>query len=67
MEKLTRRQLAGLLGAPALARPQEKAGPAEDEQQLLAAARDRMRRNAEALAKVRVPVETEPAFQFRAS
>jgi len=30
-------------------------------------ARERIRRNAEALAKVRIPVETEPAFLFRAS
>lgn len=56
-----------MLGAPALARPQETSRLPEDEQQLLAAARDRIRRNAETLVKVRVPVETEPAFQFRVS
>ncbi len=65
--QLTRRQLSGLLMAPAVARPQETSQPPQTQEQLLAAARDRIRRNAEVLAKVPVPAQTEPAFQFRAS
>jgi hypothetical protein len=66
--KLTRREAAALLGAPAVpALPQASAAPAETPEQLLAAARNRLRRNLETLAKTRLPIATEPAFQFRAS
>ncbi len=67
--RMTRRQLAGSLVAAAAAAqaPPEApraapAGPAED----LEAARDQNRRSAEALAKVAVPIDTEPAFHFSA-
>ena len=64
--QLTRRQLAWLLAGPLSARPQPETQQ-ESAEELIAAARERIRRNVEALAKVRIPVETEPAFQFRAS
>jgi len=62
MKKLTRRQLAALVSATAMAQTQPPA-PAED---LLATARDRMKANGEALTKQPVPMATEPAFQFKA-
>ncbi|MGB9606151.1 MAG: hypothetical protein ACP5U2_10055 [Bryobacteraceae bacterium] len=65
--KLTRRQVGWLLAAPGAAVGQAGARQQETADQLLAAARDRLRRNAEALKKVRLPQNTEPAFQFRAS
>ncbi|MCS7316573.1 MAG: hypothetical protein RMI94_15705 [Bryobacterales bacterium] len=65
--KLTRRELAGLLGGPAAALSQQTHTPPPEDEQLLAAARDRVRRNSQALAGVPIPPETEPAFQFRAS
>ncbi len=59
---VTRRSLiAGAVAAPAIA----QAAPATPEAEL-EAARESLRRNAEALAKVKVPVETEPAFLFKA-
>lgn len=66
---LTRRELAGVLSASVLAPAQgaPQAPAQESAEQLLAAAKERLRRNAETLAKVRVPTATEPAFQFRAS
>lgn len=66
--KLTRREVAGVVAMTRLAaQSQPSAPPAETPEQLVAAARDRLRRNAETLAKVPVPAATEPAFQFRAS
>jgi hypothetical protein len=64
--KLTRRQLVAAL-APALAHtaalPQTTAPatPADE----LQAAQARVKANGEALAKLQVPMETEPAFQFK--
>ena len=60
--KVTRRTLvANVLAAPAVA----QTAPATPDEELKAA-RENVRRNIEALAKVKVPVETEPAFQFKA-
>jgi hypothetical protein len=56
--KLTRRELAAAALAPAAA-AQER--PAEE----LEAARRKVRRLGEELGKFKLPVETEPAFQFR--
>lgn len=66
--KVTRRQLAGaLLGAPPLlAQAQPEPAQPETAAELLAAGRERIRRNVESLAKVQVPMNTEPAFSFRA-
>jgi hypothetical protein len=66
--KLTRRQLVATL-APAAALAQTAASPQTapaspaDE---LSAAQARLKANSEALARLQVPMETEPAFQFKA-
>jgi hypothetical protein len=57
--QITRRELA----AVALAAPAAAQNPPED---LLKAARDRLKANTDALAAVDVPMDTEPAFQFKA-
>ena len=63
--KLTRRQLAS--AAPAILAPailaEEQTTPTPDAE--LAAARARLKANADALATA-VPMDTEPAFQFKA-
>jgi hypothetical protein len=60
--KITRRELAAAALAPAAA---AQTAPATAGQELRAA-QDVVSRNAEALAKVQLPQETEPAFQFKA-
>ena len=70
--KFTRRKLAAALAPAVLAsalRAQNPApsadspaGPGEE----LRIARERIRNNADALAKVKLPMATEPAFQFKA-
>jgi hypothetical protein len=59
--KMTRRELAAAALAPAAA---AQNAPATGEQELRAA-RETVQRNADALAKVKLPQETEPAFQFK--
>ena len=60
--QLTRRKMAAAVLAPAaVALPQSQ--PQQDE---LAAARQRMKDNAAALAKIDTPMPLEPAFQFKA-
>jgi hypothetical protein len=62
---MTRRELAGsVMAAAAMAQTPAAApsGPAEE----LEAARAQNQRNAEALGVVNVPVESEPAFHFKA-
>ncbi len=62
--KLTRRQLAAVVSATALAQAQTTGQPAlVDETQ---AARDRLKANSDALAQHDLPPATEPAFRFRA-
>ena len=66
--KVTRRELAAALAsAPVLAQAQTRpsAAPAAPDGELQAA-RERIRNNSEALARVAVPMTTEPAFQFKA-
>ena len=63
--KMTRRQLAGTLlatAAVAQAPPSTPANPAAE----LQAARDQNQRTREALDKVAVAMDTEPAFHFTA-
>ena len=63
--KLTRRQLAAVVSATAIAHaqtPQPAPAAADD----LQAARDRMKANSELLARQDVPAATEPAFRFQA-
>jgi hypothetical protein len=62
---VTRRKLAAVLAAaPALA---SAAAPqtSGDESALLKTARDRMKSNADALAKEQIPMSVEPAVTFR--
>jgi hypothetical protein len=60
---VTRRDLAAVLLAPAAAAqtpaPQAAADPVQ-------AARDRIKANGDILAKIDMPMDTEPAFQFKA-
>jgi hypothetical protein len=64
--KLTRRKLAGAIlsstASTALAQTQPTATPDQE----LTTARDRFRSISETLAKQPVPIETEPALQFKA-
>jgi hypothetical protein len=61
--KLTRRELvAALAPAAALAQTAQPASPTDE----LKAAQARLKANSDALSKLTVPIETEPAFQFRA-
>ena len=62
--KLTRRQLAAAALAPA-ALAQTTGSPAAPEEELKQALA-RLKANSEALAKFQAPIETEPAFQFKA-
>jgi hypothetical protein len=61
--KLTRRKLAAALLAPAAAAPAQTPPAPRDE---VEAARARLKSNGEALAKVELPMSTEPAFRFEA-
>ena len=64
--KLTRRQLVAALGpAAALAQSASNSAPATPADELKAA-QARLKANSEAIAKVSVPIETEPAFHFGA-
>lgn len=57
--KITRRELVSVLApAAVLAQPQTPEDP-------LAAAKARVKAGSEALAKLELPMSTEPAFQFR--
>ena len=63
--KLTRRQLAAVVSAAAVAKAQtapRAAAPADE----LATARERLKANGEVLARQTVPMAAEPAFQFKA-
>jgi hypothetical protein len=65
--KFTRRQLALAVSTSAIVLAQTPAPPlpsnADEE---LKAVRDTLRQNSEALAKVELPMSTEPAVHFRA-
>jgi hypothetical protein len=62
--QITRRELGVALLAAAPAAAPAAAQTAPDD--LLKAARERLKTNAGALAGVEVPTDTEPAFQFKA-
>jgi len=65
--KVTRRKMALSLAAAATAVPTiaiAQAPPAADEE--TQSAHDQMRNNAQALAKVKLPMPTEPPFHFKA-
>jgi hypothetical protein len=61
--KLRRRDLAAALLAPAAAAQPQTQPPPRDE---VEAARARLKTNAATIAKVEVPMSTEPAFSFKA-
>lgn len=61
--KITRRELAAALGSAATLRSPAAENPPAD---LNVAAKEQIEKNAEALAKVELPMSTEPAFQFKA-
>jgi len=63
--KVTRRKLAAaaITAAAAQAFAQTPAANADEE---LKAARDRIKGTSDALARLSVPMDTEPAFQFKA-
>jgi hypothetical protein len=64
--KLTRRELAAALAAPAaaLAATEAQTPPASGD--LLKAAQDRVTESGKILSLEAVPITTEPAFQFKA-
>jgi hypothetical protein len=66
--KITRRKLAGALVAPVALAAQAPAPPPipRTPEEELAAVREQNRRNAQALDSFKLPMETEPAFQFKA-
>ena len=75
--KITRRKLAAVLAAPALAGTMPPAAAAQTTAAApvqtpptaadpLEAAKARIKANGDALAKEEVPMSTEPAFQFKA-
>jgi hypothetical protein len=65
--KISRRRLAvsALVPAAAMAQNLSAQAPSEAPEELLKNARELVRRNGEALAKVAIPIATEPAFQFK--
>lgn len=65
--KMTRRDLAAALGSAAtIAAAHAQEAPPTQPEDPSAAAKEQMRKNAEALAKVDLLESTEPAFQFKA-
>jgi len=71
-QNLTRRQWAGAVTAVATPAAQAQAPTppqapgTETPRQLLEQAQQSVRRNREQLVKVKLPIATEPSFQFRA-
>ena len=66
MKRLTRRTLFAAVGAVPLVAAAQDAAPATTREQDLKNARETMANNAALLAKVEVPMATEPAFHFKA-
>ena len=64
--KLTRRKLAALAAAAVAAPVPAPAQQPSGGEDLLKTKRDQMQANAAAMAGVKVPMATEPAFQFKA-
>lgn len=65
--KLTRRQLAAVVSATAMARAQQQTEPrAAAPTDELETARARLKANSELLAQHELPMATEPAFRFKA-
>lgn len=67
--KTSRRDLAFALLAPAAAAsasPQNQPAPLPVKEDLLGAARGQVRANSKQLADFKLPIATEPSFQFKA-
>ena len=64
--KLTRRELVAALGPAAAIAQTASAGAPANPADELKAAQARLKSNSDALAKLSVPIETEPAFHFGA-
>ncbi|MGD0199117.1 MAG: hypothetical protein ABSD27_00045 [Bryobacteraceae bacterium] len=64
--KLTRRELAAALAGGAAALAQAPGNAPETPDSLAQAAAEEVRKQAAAVAKVSIPIQTEPAFAFRA-
>ncbi len=64
MKRITRRNLVALAAALPAAAQQPPAAPTSDDD--LKTARQGYRNNAEQLAKVKLPMATEPATRFKA-
>jgi hypothetical protein len=64
--KITRREWVGALAAGAAGAAAGIQEKAETPEELRKAAGERLRRNAGALAKIPIPMATEPAFVFKA-
>jgi len=65
--KMTRRDLAAVLGSAAgVAAVRAQDSPPSQPEDLNAAAKDQLRKDAEAMAKIELSMSTEPAFQFKA-
>lgn len=62
--KVTRRELAAIL-APAAAAAAQTASPSGPLDELKAA-QARLKANTDALGRQQIPMDTEPAFQFKA-
>jgi hypothetical protein len=65
-DQMTRRQLAGVILTGATAAAQTTSSASSDSAGELESARSQNQRTGEALAKVPVPTDTEPAFHFSA-
>ena len=65
--RLTRRKLAAtILSSAVTALAQTQPGPVPTADEDLAAAKNRIKANSETLAKQVIPMDTEPALQFKA-
>jgi len=65
--KMTRRDLAAVLGSAAtVAVVRAQNAPVNPPEDLNAAAKNQLRQNADAMAKVELSMSTEPAFVFKA-
>jgi hypothetical protein len=64
---MTRRELAAVLGSvTSLATVRAQDAPANQPEDLNAAAKEQLHKNSETLSKFDLPMSTEPAFLFKA-
>ena len=63
--KMTRRRLVAAAGGVLAAASTQAQSPAQTQSELARAAREQNQRAGETLAKFEIPLQTEPAFQFK--